>query len=253
MEMRKIIIILLATSVSLASCVNPYTKFYRGKPNGQALNNYVPSSEPLQVFGSNNLDADAQVLEKRGYVPIGYSSFNAAANRVSDRELREQADKLGAAIVLASTHYTNTATGALPLLVPNTSTTYVNGTYGSATATTYGSETVMVPFSIRRNDFSAVYFVKVRPHFGVMYGVIDPATRTRLQTNAGVLAKVIVDGTPASAADILPGDIILTADGQRVDGVEQLNEYLKLRVGQPVVFGIDRNGTRLEKTVTLLP
>ena len=65
------------------------------------------------------------------------------------------------------------------------------------------------------------------------YGVIDAATRNRLQTNAGVLVKVVVDGTPA-AADILPGDIILTADGQRVDGSIQLNELMKMRFGRPL-------------------
>jgi len=109
-----------------------------------------------------------------------------------------------------------------------------------------------MPYNIQRSDFSAVYFVKRRARLGVMYGLIDAPTRARLQTNAGVLIKVVVDGTPAARADILPGDIILTIDGERVDSTEALNVRVKERAGQEVVFGIDRNGTRIEKKVTPL-
>jgi hypothetical protein len=251
--MRRTMIVTLAASIGLAACVNPYTKFYDGKPDGHGIANYVPVTEPLQIYRSDDLKADIATLEKRGYMPFGRSSFNANPRKVDEDQLRDQAKKVGAVAVLVSSRYTNTETGALPLVLPNNSTTYVNGSYGSATATTYGSQTVMMPYSVRRDDFLAVYFVKVRPHLGVDYGVIDPATRNRLQTNAGALVSVVVDGTPAAAADILPGDIILSADGQRVDGVVQLSELLKTRLGQAVVFGIDRGGTRIEKTVTLLP
>lgn len=251
--MRATMIATAAAVISLVACVNPYTKFYDGKPNGRDINNYVAVTEPLQVYRSNNLKSDIDALEKRGYAPFGQSSFNANPRKVDEDQLRDQAEKVGAAVALVSSRYTNTETGALPLVLPNNSTTYINGAYGSATATTYGSQTVMMPYSVRRDDFLAVYFVKIRPHLGVDYGVIDPATRSRLQTNAGVLVKVVVDETPAAAADILPDDIILTADGQRVEGGPQLNEYMKSRFGHPIVFGIDRNGTRLQKTVTLLP
>jgi S1-C subfamily serine protease len=83
-----------------------------------------------------------------------------------------------------------------------------------------------------------------------MYGVIDDATRARLQTNAGALIKLVVDGSPAARADILPGDIILAVDGERVDGGEALNAMLKERLGREVVFDIDRSGARVKKPVT---
>ena len=251
--MRRIVIAIVAASIGLTACVNPYTKFYNGSPDGQGIPAYVPTTEPLQVYRSNNVDSDIQALERRGYVPIGNSAFNANARKVNGDQLRDQATKVGAAAVLLSSRYTNTETGALPLVLPNNSTTYVNTTYGSATATTYGTQTVMMPYSVRRDDFLAIYFVKVRAHFGTFYGVIDPAARARLQTNAGVIVKVVIDGSPVAAADVLPGDIILTTDGQRVDSAEQMNGYIKAHYGQTVVLGIDRDGTRLEKTVNVLP
>lgn len=257
--------IMAALALGLAACVNPYAKFYRGKPDGRAVDNYVPTTEPLQIFGSNNFDADAQALEERGYAPIGNSSFNAPASSVSDRQLRDQASKLGAAVVLVSSRYASTVNGAMPLVLPNNSTSYTTGNAtvtgtggianvnGTATTNTYGTETVMVPYSIQRNEFGAIYFVKVRAHFGAFYGSIDAATRIRLQTNAGVLIKAVIAGSPASHADIFPGDIVLTMDSQRAESWEELNTYLKAHYGQTVVFEIDRGGKQLQKTVTLLP
>ena len=65
--MRITMIAIAAASITLAACVNPYTKFYSGKPNGQGINNYVPVTEPLQVSRSNDLKSDVEALEKRGY------------------------------------------------------------------------------------------------------------------------------------------------------------------------------------------
>ena len=214
-----------------AGCAsNPYAQFYRGTPDGRTIENYIPPTGPLQIYTTNDFARDVDALEKRGFAPIGNSAFNGAANRVSERQLREQAEKLGTAAVLVSSHYTHTVSGAMPLTLPNTSTSVTNGTAtvsgpggfanvnGSATTTTYGTQTVMMPYNVQRADFNAVYFVKKRAHLGVFYGVIDSATRTRLQTNAGALIRVVVEGSPASRADILPGDMILTIDGERVDG-----------------------------------
>jgi hypothetical protein len=254
---------LVSGALLFAGCAaNPYTQYYRGNADGRTLENYVAPSVPLEVYNTDNFDRDVEAMERRGFVPIGSSAFNGASNKVSEDELREQAERLGAAAVLVSSHYTHTVSGAMPLMLPNTSTSVTNGNatvygpggsanvYGSATTTTYGTQTVMMPYNIQRSDFNAVYFIKRRVRLGVIYGVIDAATRTRLQTNAGALINVVVDGSPAARADILPGDIILAIDGERVDGGEAVNSQLKERLGREVVFGIDRNGVRIEKKVT---
>jgi hypothetical protein len=256
---------LLSTVAVLAACTNPYTQFYRGKPDGRSVESYVPSSGPLEIYTTDDFSRDIQAMQRHGFGAIGFSSFNGPSNRVSERQLREQAEKIGAAAVLVSSHYTHTVSGAMPLTFPNTSTSVTTGNAmvtgpggyanvtGSATTTTYGTQTVMMPYNIARSDFTAVYFIKTRQHLGVFYGVIDATTRARLQTNAGALVAVVTDGMPAARADILPGDIILTIDGQRVDGPEALNSQLKQKFGREVVLGIDRNGVHVEKTVTLPP
>jgi hypothetical protein len=249
----------------LCACANPYAQFYRGRADGRTLPNYVPPDTPLQIYSTNNFPRDVDALERHSFAPIGESSFNIAESRVSERELQAEAEKLGAAVVLVASRYTGTVTGAVPLVMPNNSTSYTTGNAtvtgpggvadvtGSTTTNTYGSSVVMMPYAIRRADFDAVYFVKVHQHFGVFYGVIDDATRARLQTNAGALIKTIVEGSPAAHADILPGDIILAVDGERVDGPEGLNSQLRARLGHEITFTIDRNGQRIEKKATPEP
>lgn len=261
--MRQAISIIAA--LLLCGCANPYAQFYRGAPDGAVDANYVPTDTPLQIYSTNNFARDIELLERRGFVPIGESSFNAASSRVSERELRAQAEKVHAAVVLVASKYTGTVTGSMPLMVPNNSTSYTTGNAtvvgssgvanvtGSATTNTYSNQVVMMPYAIQRADFDAVYIVRVHLHVGLIYRVIDDATRTRLQTNAGVLVKTVVEGSPAALADILPGDIILAIDGERVDGQDALNAALKVRFGRETTLTIDRNGQRIEKKVTPSP
>jgi len=265
--MRKGIFLALAivSAAVLAGCANPYANFYKGNPDGRTIENYVPSNEPLAIFSTNDFKRDIALMQRRGYAVVGTADFNAASNRVSQAQLREQATKVGAAVVLVSSHYTHTVSGVMPLTLPNNTTSYTTGNAtvngyggfatvnGTATTTTYGTQTVMMPYNVARSDFGAVFFVKVRAHLGVVWGMVDDATRARLQTNAGVVVVGLVDGSPAARADILPGDVILTLDGQRVDGPRECNELLRSRYGTEVVFEIDRNGTRIEKRVTPLP
>src|SRR6202043_3245767 len=112
-------------------------------------------------------------------------------------------------------------TGAVPLMLPQTSTSYTSGSataygagepvtaYGNATTTTYGTQTTMMPYSVARSDFGAVYFVKTRQRAGIITLPLDDAAHKRLGTNSGILVRLVVDGTPAFNADVFPGDVLL--------------------------------------------
>src|SRR5579862_4326372 len=125
----------LSCAAVLTACTNPYEQFYRGAPDGRKVNNYVPTAEPLQIYGTSNFAQDVAALQRRGYSPIGESSFNGAANRISETQLREEANKLGAAVVLVASRYTGTVSGVVPLTLPNNSTSF---TTGNATVTGAG-------------------------------------------------------------------------------------------------------------------
>ncbi|HEY3658420.1 MAG TPA: PDZ domain-containing protein [Steroidobacteraceae bacterium] len=150
-------------------------------------------------------------------------------------------------------------TGAVPLVLPNTSTSYSTGSarlwargpvtaYGNATTTTYGTQTTMMPYAVARSDFGAVFFVKTRTRAGIITAPLDDATHKRLGTNSGVLVRFVVDGSPAFVADIFPGDILLAVNADRVQSPEQYAQLLNQYEGQTATFHLNRDGQALEKT-----
>ena len=148
----------LALLLLVAGCANPYAQFYHGQPDAKKLPFYQSTADELQIYSSGDLDKDIVALERRGFIVLGNSSFNAGANAVHEYQLREQAKKIGAQLVLVSSKFTHTVQGAVPLTLPQTTTSYTNanatafgpgGTTnisGNATTTTYGSQTVMMPY-----------------------------------------------------------------------------------------------------------
>ena len=167
--------------------------------------------------------------------------------------------------MLVSSKYTHTISGAMPLEVPQTTTSFSTGTatafgpggtataYGSGMTTTYGSQTVMMPYSIARSDFGAIFFAKVRPKVGIFYLPTDEETRKRLQTNAGVIVKEVMEGSPAFRADILPGDVILAIENDQIQSAENCQQMINKYEGQNVVFHLNRDGKSLEKKIEILP
>lgn len=253
-----------AVVVGLAACMpNPYAKFYEGLPNARVREDYEPSSAPLQLFSSNDFDRDILELERRGYSVIGSSSFNASLNNVRESQLRSHAQAIGAQLVLLASRYTNTVSGAVPLSMPKTSTTTSSGTataygpggsvtaVGSGTSTTYGSETVLLPYSVARGDFTALYFVRTQPVLGLIVVALDDTTRMRIQSNFGVRVAVVVDGSPAFDAEILPGDILLQIGNERLHSDEQYGQLITAHQGERVELILNRGGREIRKTVVL--
>lgn len=256
--MKPLLVVLVLSS--LVGCVNPYTKFYRPTADVKTMQGYVASSEPLKIYTTNDFPKDTDALVRKGYLPVGNASFNSDSSRVTESQLRDQAERVSAKIVLISSRYTNTVTGALPLVLPNTTTSYTTGSataygsggtvsgYGNSTTTTYGTQTTMIPYSINRSDFGAVFFVKSRARAGIIVVPIDDATRKRIGTNSGLLVRVVVDGSPAFNADIFPGDILLTVASEKVFSQEQYTQLLNKYEGQSVAFHLDRDGQPIDKT-----
>lgn len=253
----------LLSIMILTSCANPYAQFYRGQPDARTLVQYEPSAEPLKVYTTDNFDRDIRVLVTKGYFVIGNSSFNAGGNAVTEAQLQEQAKRVGAQVVLVASQYTNTVSGAVPLVLPNNTTSYSSGTataygsggyataYGSGTTTTYGTQTVMMPYQTQRFDFGAVYLAKGKQRVGLYPKPLDDETRKTLGTNKGLIVDLVVEGSPAFMADVLPGDILVSVAGQPVYSLEQYITLLGTLEGKPVAFEILRNGVSLEKQITV--
>ncbi|MFZ5723857.1 MAG: PDZ domain-containing protein [Pseudomonadota bacterium] len=256
--MKKTLILIAAL---LSGCTNPYAKFYQGMPDARVRPGYVPSSEPVKIYSSNDIQQDARSLMVKGYLPVGESSFNAASNQASQSQLIFHANKIGAQLVLVKSAFSHTVSGALPLTVPNTATSYSSGTataygpggsvtaYGSGTTTTYGSQTTMVPYTIQRYDFDAMYFVKAKPRVGFIAVAIDNETRRKLGTNSGVRVDIVIENSGAFENDVLPGDIVLKFNDTKIQSVEHYSEMLSTYSGQSVTLTINRDGVEILKVL----
>jgi regulator of sigma E protease len=63
-----------------------------------------------------------------------------------------------------------------------------------------------------------------------------------------VIGQVLPDG-PAAAAGLAPGDRVLALDGVPVTDFAELVQQVQARPGTPILFTVDRAGTRLELSI----
>jgi S1-C subfamily serine protease len=77
------------------------------------------------------------------------------------------------------------------------------------------------------------------------------ARRHQLAVSAGVLVESIEPSSPAEAAGLVRGDVILAFGGEPVAGVDDLHRLLTdARIGVPSVAVVLRRGERRQVTVT---
>jgi hypothetical protein len=247
----------LATSVA---CSSPYARFYNARTLPAPA---VPENGSVRLFQGSDPARDALAMMENGYALVGYSNFNAPAQRTSGAI--RQAQKVHASVVLVYGKYTGTVEGTLPFVAqapPVTSTTNTYGTLvgrggaatytDNSTTTTTGQAVVNVPYRIDRYDQVAAYWVKMPPpHFGAIMRDLNDAERAALGRNRGAVVIVTVKNSPAFGADILNGDVITAVDGSQVTDTEDLINRLSQHAGARVVLSIRRGGRSLEIPVSL--
>ncbi len=253
--------------LSAAGCANGYREFYTPAAGAtpEAISATRASAPPplpaIERAPFGNTDALLAEYGKRGFLVIGESSFNTG-KRVSDDDALKQGQAVGADLVLVFLpQYTGSVTSSVPITTPTTNTSYTtaNATaygpggpvsaYGNATTTTYGSNTTYVPITVNRSDYGAIYFVKGRFRIGAFVRNLNDLERQLLQTNQGVVVMTIVNDSPAYKADILPGDMIIAMDGERVTNQEGFTRMAAERKGRMINFSLVRQGRVIEKNV----
>lgn len=262
--------------VIVAGCGNPYRSFYQPLVGPDLVIKDNPKySQPLgdpQVYSySADPQKDGAALAERGYFLIGYSSFNAAAEAVSKKKLIEQAGEVGATLVLVSSEYSHTLSGALPIKTYEpggvltsraTGNVSVYGTSGSSARGTYESTTITqmpatpsttyIPYNVMRYNFFAGFYVQQKQFiFGAFWGETPQELRQSIGRNGGVLLTTIVQGTPAYGADILSGDVLLALNGARIESAESAGRLVRQLAGQKVVAEVWRNKEILKFELTL--
>ena len=245
----------------LAACASGYQQFYkpyidaRTLPDVQLLGN----GEAPKIFSSNDMQRDIKIAVSKGYRSIGASSFNGQIE--SEQAVVNQAKSVGAVLVLVNSKFTESRTITTPLILPNNQTTYnsgsVYGTYGSAnysgSSTTYGTTVVPITTQQQRYDQTAVYFVKStkKLKFGLFTVDLTPELRSKYERNTGAVIDVVAEESPAFAANVLPGDILIELNGTPIINAKHASEIMQS--AQPkdgkCILKVIRNG--IEKSIEL--
>lgn len=213
------------------------------------------------MYGTNDLDRDRKILMSKMYRPVGYSSFNGEYE--DDNDVKAQAKRVGATVVLVNSEYTNTQTTTSPLFLPSSSTTqhsgsvYGGGVYGrySGTSTTYGRTVVPITTQQMRYDQAAVFFVKStnKLRVGVFLNNLSDRQRQTLERNTGALIEAVAEESPAFYANLLPGDVLIKVNDSNVKNEKHAVDLMR-QLGpseDTTMFTIIRNGKEQSITIKL--
>jgi len=92
-----------------------------------------------------------------------------------------------------------------------------------------------------------------RAFLGIVGGTrpLRPALAERLGRRRGLEVVQLLDGSPASAAGVRAGDVIVELDGQPIEGVGDLQRVMVGEmVGRAVAVGVERDGSIVPVEVT---
>jgi C-terminal processing protease CtpA/Prc len=253
---------LLATVVLFSGCAaNPVDKNYSPGPNSEAVlssPSYEHATGEAKIYACSDDTKSCKLrAQEQGYEYLGISSFYGAAESSSPEEFINQAKKVGASMVLVQTKFKDSVSG----VVPNYYNDFSSGGIGAAASSKYSTVSTQgakmagdVPYSMTRYDTVATFWVHrdmSRVPLGVVAESLPEDVRARLQRNTGVIAVVVIQGTPAFNAHMLANDVILKIGGEDVIDPQGFDTQLARFQGQAVDVEILRGDTPKTITVTL--
>jgi outer membrane lipoprotein SlyB len=266
--MNKPYALVALAALLLAGCAtNYYQQFYTENTNihPAAKAALLPYSGNTEVYSTNDQDKDGRELNRRGYMVIGWSSFQGGG-AVTKEQLIELAKKVGADVVLNKSAYQGSSQETMPLLQYNpgqTSTTYQQGTvnanaysntgrsaYGTAnysgtsTTTSPGTfSTNYVPVTVHRYEHVATFWRKSKPPvLGCMVTPLPDEVRQKIRRNTGGYIADVMDNSPAFRANLMVGDILTAVDDTPILTADDFFTTMDAKQGQKVKLTIERDG-----------
>ena len=267
-----------AIMFSLTGCVNYYQLFYHPNPTAATIENgFMPYSGGTDIYSSRDPESDTASLIRRGYVYLGASSFEGGRSDVSHAQLKEQAVKVGADVVLSKVAFKGSEQRVVPWTTYNPGTMSMTNSNGMVTATAknnqggavYGNanysgssltmtsgtySTQMVPVTINKYEWGATFWRKAtNPILGVHALPLTDELRQRLQRNTGVLVKYVVENSPAFRANILEGDVIMAINDEEATSIDAFPELYRKAAGQTVTISLIRGSEEKQVKVKFNP
>lgn len=191
------LVALLFSCLLLAACAGGRQPYYVPYVDPQTLTDVqklAPGQSP-RIHASSDLDRDFRAAVAKGYRAIGHAPFNGEFE--GDQGLIRQARNIGAVLVLLKSKQ---AENRKPPLTP-----FAPGGPAPAAAATGSADNYASANEI------AVFFVKSvqKLKFGLFLVDLPAELRAKLGRSSGALVEVVRQNSPAAAANILPGDVVV--------------------------------------------
>jgi hypothetical protein len=219
---------------------NPFADNFTAEVTNGASPLPPPPSPSLYRGGADDA-ADGRALIENGYVPLGAAEFSGGA--ADPRQAASQAQRVGAAVVVlyGSLAAAPGAGDLAPLPFHEAAAAGGAGTIGSLPASS-------------KAEHKATYWAKNRPPIlGVYTRPLDDQEKARLRRKDGIVVDLVDARSPAAAAHIQQGDIILAIDGKTILDPLAVPAFLQSVAGRMVRLDLLRNGAPLTVHVQLNP
>ena len=191
----------------LYSCatVNPYTQFYRENPSFPHEDAFP--TDFVEIIRTDDIDNVSLDLYTRGYELIGVSGFNG--EQENEQSAINHAKMIGAEIMVLSREFAQTQLTT-------------SGYYGNA------FWAIPIQEEILRYEQSASYFrdVPFKGKLGIKTSNLNVNQKKEYETNTGVFLQVVVLDTPADKAGLIPGDVLIKVNNERVGNNQTLQKIL---------------------------
>jgi hypothetical protein len=238
---------------------NPFADNFTAQPQGAATALLPPPPAPAVYRGGADDSADTRALIESGYLPMGVSEFQGGA--ADPRQAAAQGKRIGAALVvvyggdlaaMAAVAGVAGAPGGAGL-APLPFHPAPPAGAASADAAGGGGTIGSLP-QLSKSDHRATYWGKGEPPIlGVDGRPLDDQEKGRLMLKAGVLVVVVAANSPASAAHMQPGDVMVAIDGKKILDPTAVPAFIKGVAGRKVRIDVLRNGAPLSLYVQLNP
>jgi len=222
----------------VASTGNPYHDYFAAAAS-QGARLMPPPPAPEIYLGSSDDFADIRALTENSYVPLGHSEV--AKDGSDPRQAVDQGKQIGASLIVVYGEPFDLPAGQTLKALP------FHPGFASGEKGTIGS----VPRPVEKGRVVA-YWAKARPPvFGVYGRPLKDEEKTRLRRNSGMFVDAVANGSPAAAAGIQEGDVILEIDGKQILDVTAVQAFLESIAGKKVRVDLVRLGSPLSVEVQL--
>lgn len=253
------ILFLAILCITITGCANNFSTNYKSIATTSSPL-YIPSSKPIEIITTENVDLETKRLAENSYMIMGISEFTARSGSQNLKNIEKQAALVGAQVVLASREHLGSTTISMPMTTPTTSTSTTNynlyGNYGSqvsgrAQTTTYGTQTQYVPITLSNTKYSAYFFGRFKNKTGIYPFELNDKDKQNIDQNLGVRVGAVVNGSAAYFAGILTNDIILKVNKKDIYGVQGFIDIADTLQNGNAEFKVYRGGKTLVKILEI--